>query len=360
LDYIGWFALAALLAFFLLLLKHLGSPSDPSVDPSQKRASPEPFQRRPSPIDLKAVLPPKFVVFDLETTGLDAGADQVIEIGAIRVNRDGDVHDTFQRLVKPTRKIPGAITRLNGISQEMVDMEGIPSETAMREFVDFIQDLPLVSFNAEFDMAFLQHLALQHGIVIHNSASCALKTARLAWPGRNSYRLDDLSKDGGLSRGDTHRALADCRRTLIVYTSAVSVLGRTIPATYKRSLQPRNGVSCSMQAYLRTSRIPSDPVDRNLLGIELERTNRIDEAIQCYQANVRDGFKGSHPYDRLAIIFRRRKDAASEIAVLNRAVDVYSQLQGDSVLNPKLEKFKKRLERVSGRAVKKASPVVQT
>ena len=350
-ESIGWFALAAVFIFFLLLLKHLGSTPQPPFESSQAS---------PSTIDFKAVLPPKFVVFDLETTGLDERKDQIIEIGAIRVNRDNDVHDTFQTLVKPTRKIPRAITRLNGISQEMVDREGMPSELAVREFVNFIQDLPLVSFNAEFDMPFLQRLASQHGIVLHNSVSCALRTARLAWPGRTSYRLADLARDGGLLQDNTHRALADCRRALIVYTSAASVLGRTVPVKIKRSLQPDSDVSCRMRAYLRTSCVPSDPVDRNLLGVELERANRIDEAIQCYQANVRDGFEGSHPYNRLAIIFRRHNDSASEIAVLKRAVEIYLRLQGDSVLNARLEKFKKRLDRISARAAKKELHTAQT
>jgi DNA polymerase-3 subunit epsilon len=351
LENIAWFALAAVFIFFLLLLfKHLGSASTESLESSQTR---------PTSISLRAVLPPKFVVFDLETTGLDTRKNEVIEIGAIRVNRDGDVHDTFQTLVKPARKIPKAITHLNGISQEMVDRDGMPSELAVREFLTFIQDLPLVSFNAEFDMAFLHKLASQNGMVIDNSVSCALKTARLAWPGRNSYRLDDLARDAGLSQDDAHRALADCRSALIVYSCAASVLGRTIPVTYKRSLQPRSGVSCRMRVYLRTSCIPANPVDRNLLGIELERANRIDEAIQCYQANVRDGFEGSHSYERLATIFHGRHDPTSEIAVLKRAVDIYSQLNGDSVMNAKLEKFRKRLDRVSRRAAMTGLPTAQ-
>ena len=173
--------------------------------------------------DLSSV-PQKFVVFDLETTGLDPTRHEIIEIGAIRVNRDSDVHDTFESLVRPIKRIPKRITQINGISQDMVDHEGEPLETVLRDFAEFIKDLPLVSFNADFDMAFLRNSARQHNIVIRNRVSCALKMARRAWPGRNSYRLRDLAKDGGLSDGDTHRALGDCRRTVIVYTAAASRL----------------------------------------------------------------------------------------------------------------------------------------
>ena len=82
-----------------------------------------------------------------------------------------------------------------------------------------------MSFNADFDMAFLRNASAKYGISINNSVSCALKMARRAWPGRKSYRLADLAKDGNLSSDDTHRALGDCQRALIVYTAAASRLG---------------------------------------------------------------------------------------------------------------------------------------
>jgi DNA polymerase III epsilon subunit family exonuclease len=169
-------------------------------------------------------VPPHFVVFDLETTGLNSSRHEIIEIGAIRVNRDSDVHDTFQALVKPTKRIRKNVTRINGISQEMVDREGEPLDVALKAFVEFIGDLPLVSFNAEFDMAFLSKAAEKHDTVIRNKVTCALKMARRAWPGRASYRLCDLARDGNLSDEDTHRALGDCKRTIFVYAGAAAKL----------------------------------------------------------------------------------------------------------------------------------------
>ena len=172
-----------------------------------------------------AHLPEQFVVFDLETTGLDPRKHEIIEFGAIRVNRDSINHDTFQSLVKPSRKVPKKITELTGINQAMLDAEGEPIESALREFLNFVGDLHLVSFNADFDMAFLQSTATKHSISIGNPVSCALKMSRRAWPGRKSYRLADLAKDGNLRSDGTHRALGDCQRALIVYTAAASKLG---------------------------------------------------------------------------------------------------------------------------------------
>jgi DNA polymerase III epsilon subunit family exonuclease len=173
-----------------------------------------------------SILPERFVVFDLETTGLKPDTHEIIEIGAIRVNRDSDNHETFQALLKPTKKIPAKITEITGITQDMVERDGDPLEILLPQFLDFVGDLPLVSYNAEFDMAFLTAAIKKTQVDkrIKNRASCALKMARRAWPGLKSYRLPDLAKMGNLSDEDTHRALGDCKRTLIVYTAAAAKL----------------------------------------------------------------------------------------------------------------------------------------
>ncbi len=170
-------------------------------------------------------LPERFVVFDLETTGLNPEKHEIIEIGAIRVNRDTTDHETFQSLIKPSKKVPKKITEITGIRQDMLDTDGKPLESTLREFLDFAGDLHLVSFNADFDMAFLERATAASSLNVRNSVSCALKMARRAWPGRKSYRLSELAKDGNLSDRDTHRALGDCQRTLIVYAAAAAKLG---------------------------------------------------------------------------------------------------------------------------------------
>lgn len=172
-----------------------------------------------------AHLPERFVVFDLETTGLDATKHEIIEIAAIRVNRDSTHHETIQNLVKSTKKIPKKIVELTGITQKMLDCDGEAIDESLRDFATFVGDLRLVSFNAEFDMAFLNAATAKCGMTpFNNPVSCALKMARRAWPGRKSYRLSDIAKDGNLDSKDTHRALADCQRTLTVYGAAASCL----------------------------------------------------------------------------------------------------------------------------------------
>lgn len=203
-------------------------PNGPLKLPNPPASPKQPVITSSGSGDLSALLPPHFVVLDLETTGLNPLMDEIIEIGAVRVTLSSKNHTAFQMLVKPVRKVPRKITEITGITQEMVDREGVPIRAALSQFVDFIGDLPLVTFNAEFDMSFLCAAAKREQIAIGNSYACALKRARRAWPGLQSYRLIDLAKRGNLSTVDAHRALGDSIRALIVFTAATSQLGQKV------------------------------------------------------------------------------------------------------------------------------------
>jgi tetratricopeptide (TPR) repeat protein len=80
-------------------------------------------------------------------------------------------------------------------------------------------------------------------------------------------------------------------------------------------------------------------VEKNFKGIELEKAGRIDEAIELYEQNVNENFIGSHPYDRLSIIYRKRRLLDEEIRILERAVSVLGRKSTS-------EKFKTRLGKI--------------
>jgi DNA polymerase III subunit epsilon len=181
------------------------------------------FQSKPKTVDV-SFLPQQFIVVDLETTGLDPEKHKIIEIGAIKVNRDSINHDTFQTLIKIDGKLPKKITEITGITTEMLEKDGQSIESAMSEFIQFIGNLRLVAFNAPFDLGFLSNAARQLDMKIENPVSCALDMSRRAWPGLKSYRLENLAKTGGLSTQGNHRALKDCELTTTVYMSAAAKL----------------------------------------------------------------------------------------------------------------------------------------
>lgn len=79
----------------------------------------------------------------------------------------------------------------------------------------------------------------------------------------------------------------------------------------------------------------------NQKGIEYERNGDIDNAIICYEENLKDEFEGAHPYKRLAIIYRGKKDYTNEIRVLEQAIRIYHRNQQYNVKT--YEQFKNRL-----------------
>jgi DNA polymerase III subunit epsilon len=201
-----------------------------------------PKSELPMGMDLSLV-PKQFVVLDLETTGLSPETDEIIEIGAIRFDRDSKTHPFFQSLIKPTERVPNKITHITGITQAMVDNDGLSLSEGLAKFKEFVGDLPLVAFNAPFDMGFIWNAAKKHGIAINNRYTCALKLVRLAYPGLPSYRLADLAKMGNLSDENTHRALGDCERTAPIFTSSVMKIGERVfwdvpPVDWRVSVAP--------------------------------------------------------------------------------------------------------------------------
>jgi DNA polymerase III epsilon subunit-like protein len=138
--------------------------------------------------------------------------------------------------------VPKKITQITGITQAMVDSDGLPLSDVLVQFKEFIGDLPIVTFNAAFDMGFIWRAAKKHGVPIENRYACALKMARRAYPDLPSHRLADLAKMGNLSDDNTHRALGDCKRTVPVFMSSVMKIGERImwevpPVDWRTSAQ---------------------------------------------------------------------------------------------------------------------------
>ena len=95
----------------------------------------------------------EFVVLDLETTGFKPGPAAITEIAAVRV-KHGRLTEEFHALVNPGRRVPPAVTRLTGITDQMLHDQP-PIDAVFPLFQTFIGSTPLVAHNADFDLAFL-------------------------------------------------------------------------------------------------------------------------------------------------------------------------------------------------------------
>lgn len=153
-----------------------------------------------------------YIVFDLETSGLDPERYEILEIGAIRFkngSRDGEFH-TY---VKPQYSIPQSATSINGISWTTVCMAP-HFHDVQEEFLNFIGDFPLIAHNARFDIHFIQ---TELGYHIPNPIIDTLGLARSVLPYMSSYKLEDLKSTYLHMNISSHNALSDCEVTACLY-----------------------------------------------------------------------------------------------------------------------------------------------
>lgn len=162
-----------------------------------------------------------YVVFDLETTGLDVDACQIVEIAAIRVVAGETVH-RFSSLVHIDGKMPSAASAENHINDS--DLEGAPHvREVMEGFLEFIgDDSTLVGHNIEgFDIPIVSRVARECGLEFSYAKSeDTVALARRAWPELANHKMDTLRQALRIAGDGAHRALKDCEDEKMVYERA--------------------------------------------------------------------------------------------------------------------------------------------
>lgn len=167
----------------------------------------------------------EFTIFDTETTGLEPEAgDRIIEIAAIRLKAEREIA-VFNSLVNPGRPVSEAAFAVNGITQEM--LKGASSiEKVLPAFMDFIKDSCLCSYNAPFDLGFLNKELKICGRPALDDMEVVdmLKMARRLLPGRERYALMSVAGSLGVQSRQEHRALSDVKMTLEVFHKFKKIL----------------------------------------------------------------------------------------------------------------------------------------
>lgn len=158
-----------------------------------------------------------YVVFDLETTGINPNYDEIIEISAVKVC-GGEIAGEYSTLVNPGRHIPAGATAVNGITDDMVK-DAPDIKEAMAGFLEFIGDSVLVGHNIHtFDMNFAYDAVwLAWGKELGNDYIDTLYMARRCLPQLAHHRLTDVSEYFHIDTEGAHRALNDCMMNLKCY-----------------------------------------------------------------------------------------------------------------------------------------------
>ncbi|WP_338754061.1 PolC-type DNA polymerase III [Bacillus sp. FJAT-52991] len=153
-----------------------------------------------------------YVVFDVETTGLSAVYDTIIELAGVKI-KNGEIIDRFESFANPHHPLSATTINLTGITDDLV--ENAPEvEEVLQKFKEWTADAILVAHNASFDMGFLQVGYERYKIEkAMNPVIDTLELARFLYPSMKNHRLNTLAKKFDVELTQHHRAIYDAEAT---------------------------------------------------------------------------------------------------------------------------------------------------
>lgn len=153
-----------------------------------------------------------YVVFDVETTGLSATYDKIIELAAVKVHK-GEIIDRFESFANPHQKLSQTTIELTSITDDMVK-DAPEIEEVMQKFYDWMGDSILVAHNASFDIGFINAQLKRMNIgAVQNPVIDTLELARFLYPELKNHRLNTLCKHLNIELTQHHRAIYDAEAT---------------------------------------------------------------------------------------------------------------------------------------------------
>ena len=159
-----------------------------------------------------------YVVLDIETTGTSLEKDEIIEIGALKVE-SGAVTEEFSMLTRINGEIPVEIQKLTGITEKELQSMGRPLEEVLEKLFEFAGNRIIVGHNVTFDYNFIRAACrkMKLEMRLETASRDTLALSRRKIKGVGSYQLEALMKHLGYEVSNAHRALADCYFTWQLY-----------------------------------------------------------------------------------------------------------------------------------------------
>ncbi len=158
-----------------------------------------------------------YVVMNIKTTGADYDKDRIFEVGLLKIYGDG-IGDQLQCLLQCGREIPESVTRLTGISNEMMEREGIGEEGAFDKIQEFIGEDLVVGYNVQADMKFIQRLGERVGKqILIKKVRDVLQLVRRKVDDLENFQLETVAASLFLDVDGVRGALADCELIYRIY-----------------------------------------------------------------------------------------------------------------------------------------------
>lgn len=157
-----------------------------------------------------------YVLVDIETTGLSPQRDDIIEIGAIKV-KNNEVIDTYNTLINIGRNVPPYITKLTGITTDMIKSDGLETTEVLQSFMEFAGNNIIVGHNVNFDINFIYDKCERYlNKHLTNDFIDTMKIAKRLVETPN-YKLGTLADYFQVDYNGAHRGLKDVEITYEVY-----------------------------------------------------------------------------------------------------------------------------------------------
>ena len=177
-------------------------------------------------IETKSLFDETYVVFDLETTGLNpSNGDSIIEIGAVKMN-NGLILDRYNELINPNQKLNGEIIDITGIDDSML-CDKRTEEPAIIDFMNWVGDSILVAHNAKFDISFIESAYRKYRLgILKSRVIDTLGISRYLESSEKYHNLATLVKRYNIPWDEEkhHRADYDAEGTALIFNMMLKKL----------------------------------------------------------------------------------------------------------------------------------------
>ena len=172
----------------------------------------------------KKFLETDFVVFDIETSGLDPIRDEILEIAAIRLAGDREI-DRFEALIQPTRPVTPEVEKIHGLNELYLLVNGRRLEEVIGEFMEFLGGSIVSGHNIRgFDWLFiLEHFKKRNQPSPENKIIDTLELSRQLLP-LPAYNLASVAGHFGFEHKNAHRAMPDVEVNTKVFLKLMELL----------------------------------------------------------------------------------------------------------------------------------------
>jgi DNA polymerase III subunit epsilon len=190
----------------------------------------------------------EYAVVDIETTGSHHSTDCITEIGIV-ITDGKNILDTYETLINPGEKISWYVSKLTGITDEMVSNQPEFCEVAQRIY-QLLENRVFVAHNVNFDYNIVKNSLAQCGLDIPHKRLCTLRLSRTILPGYQSYGLGNITKALGIELVNAHRAMGDAMATArlfhLLHESGAEEIAQAVKSNSREATLPPNLAKASV------------------------------------------------------------------------------------------------------------------